>query len=107
MGSEPEEIAAIDALARVGLRELAVDWTDEQRARKVRWRGYPTPFDCGNVEARDFDGIGRRTVRAPASYAGCAPIMFAWSSPYRTFLAVVLERLPGTQRPCLMAAWVG
>jgi hypothetical protein len=102
-----EWIEAVDALARVGLAELAEGWTNEQRSRLVRWRGHPTPFSCGDFAKVELPGFGCRTVRTPASYAGTSPIVFSWSTELRTFLAVTLEQAPGKTRQCLAAIWAG
>jgi hypothetical protein len=84
-----EVITAREALARVGLEDLATEWEAD---RLVEWTGYPKPFACGHTAEYGYgpaqDGVEPARDGSHRMYKGLhrvsqhfasGPVLFCWS----------------------------
>jgi hypothetical protein len=124
--SKPEIILAAEALARVGLADLA---TATEHRWLVEWVGFPKPFSCGHTDVYGFGpldrpddpdnekrGVGRRyqdRVRVSQHYCS-GPVLWSWqgvseNSGFRlgTSLVVSFVETVDSKRPCLRIGWSG
>lgn len=123
--SQLEYVTVSQALARVGLGDLAPDYGADWI---VGWTGYPQPFACGHTaiygfgpldseEKNDSRGAGRRYQQlARVSQHVCGGhVLFSWArysgdkSPFqlRGGLAVVVTETDDSHAMCLKVVFSG